>query len=69
MNIAFDLKTPHHLVRLAEVTKDPIQELARRLTTKRIGCEIEKIALANIINEEDIDCETQCYLKKREDIN
>jgi len=54
INIALDPKTSHHLTRLAEVTKESIQELAKRLIIEGIECEIEEIALSDTVKESDV---------------
>ncbi|GFR28394.1 hypothetical protein TNCT_165821 [Trichonephila clavata] len=45
INIALDPKTSYHLTRLAEVTKEPIQELAKRLIIEGIESLPEEIRL------------------------
>lgn len=54
INIALDQKTSYHLTRLAEVTKEPVQELAKRLIIEGIECEIEEIALSDTVKESDV---------------
>ncbi|WP_167895690.1 hypothetical protein [Wolbachia endosymbiont of Brugia pahangi] len=51
--IALNPKISHHLTRLAEVTKEAVQELAKRLITEGIECKIEG------------DYISRCYYKKR----
>ncbi|GFR17897.1 hypothetical protein TNCT_142881 [Trichonephila clavata] len=45
IDIALDPKTSYHLTRLAEVTKEPIQELAKRLIIEGIESLPEEIRL------------------------
>lgn len=62
INIALDPKILHRLTRLTEVVKEPVQELAKRLIEEGIECEVEEIALADVIKEcEAPDAETIDY--------
>ncbi|WP_341816719.1 hypothetical protein [Wolbachia endosymbiont (group A) of Agelastica alni] len=54
ISITFDPETSHRLTRLAEVTKESVQELAKQLIVEGIECKIEEIALSDIIKERDV---------------
>ncbi|NSM56633.1 hypothetical protein HET73_04105 [Wolbachia endosymbiont of Atemnus politus] len=59
INIALDQETSHNLAKLAEITKESVQELAKRLVIEGIECEVEDIALYKTVKEcEDIDWST-----------
>ncbi|MGL9688850.1 MAG: hypothetical protein ACR5K6_03780 [Wolbachia sp.] len=59
VSITFDLETSQHLTKLAEITKESVQELAKRLVVEGIECEVEDIALYKTIKEcEDVDWST-----------
>ncbi|MDE5064743.1 hypothetical protein [Wolbachia endosymbiont of Drosophila tristis] len=65
ISITFDPKTSHNLTKLAEITKESVQELAKRLIIEGIECEVEDIALYKTIKEcEDVDWNT--VLSERE---
>lgn len=59
ISITFDPKTSHNLAKLAEITKESVQELAKRLVIEGIECEVEDIALYKTVKEcEDVDWST-----------
>lgn len=66
INIALDPKTSHHLTRLAEVTKEPIQELAERLIREAIELEIEDFLASKISDKRDVE---GAKLIRHEDVN
>ncbi|MGL9703062.1 hypothetical protein [Wolbachia endosymbiont of Cimex lectularius] len=53
ISVTFDPETSHRLTRLAEVTKESVQELVKQLIEDGIECKIEEIALADVIKERD----------------
>ncbi|MGL9778841.1 MAG: hypothetical protein ACR5K5_00960 [Wolbachia sp.] len=53
INIALDSETSHHLTRLAEVTKESVQELAKKLIIEGIECKIEEIEISDLIKKRD----------------
>ncbi|GFQ82733.1 uncharacterized protein TNCT_725261 [Trichonephila clavata] len=56
ISITFDPKTSYNLNKLAEVTKESVQELTKRLVVEGIECEVEDIALYKTVKEcEDVD--------------
>ncbi|MDX5495136.1 MAG: hypothetical protein O7198_00440 [Wolbachia endosymbiont of Nomada marshamella] len=54
-NIVFSKETLLHLAELAELTKQPAQELAEKLLKEAIELEIEDFLVSKISDERDVE--------------
>ena len=54
-NIALSKETLQHLAELAELTKQPAQELAEKLLREAIELEIEDFLVSKISDERDVE--------------
>ncbi|WP_353275914.1 hypothetical protein [Wolbachia endosymbiont (group A) of Pipizella viduata] len=55
INVAFSKETSKHLAELAELTKQPAQELAEKLLKEAIELEIEDFLVSKISDERDVE--------------
>lgn len=55
INISLSKETSQHLAELAELTKQPTQELAERLFREAVELEMEDFLVSKISNERDVE--------------